>query len=390
MNKISRWSLSIAACLGMAAATNAAELRIGVMTTLSGAQAVPGVDMRDGMELAVKQLSGKVGGQPTQLIVADDQFNPGAAKQIAERLIKKDKVQVLTGIIYSNILLAAAPVALENGSVYLSSNAGPSQYAGEQCDSGFFSVSWQNDAVHEAAGKYAQDKGYKRAILIAPNYPAGRDATTGFKRFFKGEVTEELYPKLGQLDFAVEIARVREQKPDVVYFFLPGGMGINFAKQYRAAGVPEKTILVTSEFSADQDTFAASGDAMLGIYNTGHWSTDTDTAQNREFVAAFEKAYGRLPSFYASQGYDAIMMVDAAVRAIGGNVDDPKALRKALSESKFKSVRGKFSLGINRFPVQDYFVRVVSRDDRGRLYNKTESLVLSDHADAYATACKQR
>ena len=389
MNRITRWSLLFIACMGMAGA-GAAELRIGVMTTLSGAQAVPGVDMRDGIELAVKQLSGKVGGQQTQLVVADDQFNPGAAKQIAERLVKKDKVQVLTGIIYSNILLAAAPVALENGSVYLSSNAGPSQYAGEQCDSGFFSVSWQNDAVHEAAGKYATDKGYKRVMLVAPNYPAGRDATTGFRRFFKGEVIDELYPKLGQLDFAVEIARLREQKPDAVYFFLPGGMGINFTKQYRAAGMPEKSVLLTSQFSADQDTFGASGDAMLGVYNTGHWSTDTDTAQSREFVAAFENAYGRLPSFYASQGYDAIMMVDAAVRAIGGNVDDPKALRKALSESKFKSVRGKFSLGANRFPVQDFFVRVVSRDAKGRLYNKTESRVLSDHADAYGVACKQR
>src|SRR6218665_1580743 len=329
MKRITRWGLSLMACTGMAAA-GAAELRIGVMTTLSGAQAVPGVAMRDGIELAVKQLSGKSGGQPPRLIVADDQFNPGAAKQIAERLVKKDKVQVLTGIIYSNILLAAAPVALENGNVYLSSNAGPSQYAGAQCDSGFFSVSWQNDAVHEAAGKYAQDK--------------------GFKRFFKGEVVEELYPKLGQLDFAVEIARLREQRADAVYFFLPGGMGINFIKQYRAAGTPDKTRLLTSQFSADQDTFAASGDAMLGIYNTGHWSTDTDTVPSREFLAGFEKAYGRLPSFYASQGYDAIMMIDAAVRAAGGNADDPKALRKALSESRFKSVRGKFSLGPNRFP----------------------------------------
>jgi branched-chain amino acid transport system substrate-binding protein len=297
---------------------------------------------------------------------------------------------VLTGIIYSNILLAAAPVALENGNVYLSSNAGPSQYAGAQCDSGFFSVSWQNDAVHEAAGKYAQDKDYKRVILVAPNYPAGRDATTGFKRFFKGEVVEELYPKLGQLDFAVEIARLREQKPDAVYFFLPGGMGINFTKQYRAAGIPDQTRLLTSQFSADQDIFAASGDAMLGVYNTGHWSTDTDTASSREFVAGFEKAYGRLPSFYASQGYDAIMMIDAAVRAAGGNADDSVALRKALAESKFKSVRGKFSLGPNRFPVQDFFVRVVSRDAKGRLYNKTESLVLSNHADAYGAACTQK
>ncbi|ABM60308.1 ABC transporter substrate-binding protein [Verminephrobacter eiseniae] len=389
MKRITRWGLSLMACTGMAAA-GAAELRIGVMTTLSGAQAVPGVDMRDGIELAVKQLSGKVGGQPTRLIVADDQFNPGAAKQIAERLVKKDKVQVLTGIIYSNILLAAAPVALENGNVYLSSNAGPSQYAGAQCDSGFFSVSWQNDAVHEAAGKYAQDKEFKRVMLVAPNYPAGRDATTGFKRFFKGEVVEELYPKLGQLDFAVEIARLREQRADAVYFFLPGGMGINFIKQYRAAGIPDKTRLLTSQFSADQDTFAASGDAMLGIYNTGHWSTDTDTVPSREFVAGFEKAYGRLPSFYASQGYDAIMMIDAAVRAAGGNADDPKALRKALSESRFKSVRGKFSLGPNRFPVQDFFVRVVSRDPKGRLYNKTESLVLGEHTDAYGAACKHK
>jgi branched-chain amino acid transport system substrate-binding protein len=385
MKKTVYWGLLLAAGMGIA---NAAELRIGVMTTLSGAQAVPGVDMRDGIALAVKKLSDKVGGQPTRLIVADDQFNPGAAKQVAERLIKKDKVQVMTGIIYSNILLAAAPVALESGGVYLSSNAGPSQYAGEQCDSGFFSVTWQNDAFSEAAGKYAQDEGYKRDVLMAPNYPAGRDATAGFRRFFKGEVVEELYPKLGQLDFAVEIARLREEKPDAVYFFLPGGMGINFTKQYRAAGMSDKTSLLTNQGTADQDTFAASGDAMLGVHNTGNWSTDTDTAENRAFVSAFEQAYGRLPSFYASQGYDAIMMIDAAVRSIDGNVDDPKALRKALAESRFKSVRGKFSLAANHFPVQDFFVRVVSRDAKGRLFNKTESRVMRDHSDAYGAACK--
>lgn len=387
MSKFTRYGFSLMACV-LATSAYANELRIGVLTTLSGSQAQPGVEMRDGMELAVKQLGGKVGGQSTQLVVADDQFNPGAAKQVAERLVKRDKVHVMTGVIYSNVLMAAAPVALDNGTIFLSSNAGPSQYAGEQCNPKFFSVSWQNDGAHEAAGKYVQEKGYKRVALIAPNYPAGRDAATGFKRFFKGTLVDENYPKLGQLDFAVELARLKELKPDAIYFFLPGGMGVNFTKQFRAAGMPQQTQLVTTQFSADQDIFSGSGDIMLGVYNTGHWSIDTDNAQNRDFVAAFQKAHNRLPSFYASQGYDAIMMIDAAVRASGAKFEDAEVLRKAMASASFKSVRGKFSLGKNQFPVQDYFVRVVARDAQGRLYNKTESRILADHADAYGAACK--
>ncbi|MCW8205779.1 ABC transporter substrate-binding protein [Verminephrobacter aporrectodeae subsp. tuberculatae] len=368
---------------------NAAELRIGVLTTLSGAQAAPGVEMRDGIELAVKQLGGKVGGQPTALVVADDQFNPGIAKQVAERLVRKDKVQVLTGIIYSNVLLTAAPVVLEAGRIVLSSNAGPSAYAGEKCDPGFFNVSWQNDSVHEAAGKYATDKGYKRITTIAPNYPAGRDAIAGFKRMYKGDVVDEAYPKLGQLDFAVEIARQKDQKPDAVFFFLPGGMGANFIKQLRAANL-DPSILLTTMTTSDQDLFAATGESMLGLVNAGSWSTDTDNAANKTFVAAFEQAYKRLPSFYAAHGYDAIMLLDAAVRENGGNVDDPASLRHALANAKFHSVRGDFMLGPNQFPLQDYHIRTVSRDASGRLYNRTGSRISSKHGDVYASACKMR
>lgn len=398
---MSRKRLSIlAAALMLASAIHAAHaadrVKVGFLSTLSGPGAGLGVDIRDGFNLAVKHLNGKFGGLPAEVIVADDQQKPEIAQQATEKFLKKDKVDFMTGIVFSNLMLAVGQPVFESKTFFVSANAGPSQYAGEQCNPYFFNVAWQNDNLHEAVGKYVQDKGFKKVVLVAPNYPGGKDAMAGFKRYYApkdggpGKGGEEIYTKLGQLDYAAELAQIRALKPDAVFFFLPGGMGINFVKQFVAAGLSRDTQLFAPGFSADEDVIKAVGAPMLGMFNSSHWAHDMDNAENKRFVADFQKEYGRLPSLYASQGYDAALLIDAAVRDTKGKLDDKDAVRKALEAKRFKSVRGDFRFNVNHYPVQNYYLRVIGRDAQGRVTNKTMGTVFTNHADAYVAQCKMK
>jgi len=382
----------IALSLGLACASgfaqNDATVKVGLLSTLSGPGAGLGVDIRDGFQLAVKLSGGKFSGKEVDVIVADDQASPDVGRQTADRLVKRDKVDFMTGIVFSNVMLAVGAPTFQSKTFYISANAGPSQLAGEQCNPYFFSASYQNDNMHEAVGKVVTDKGFKKVALIAPNYPAGKDAIAGFKRFFKGEVASETYTTLNQLDYGTELSKLRATKPDAVYIFLPGGMGINFIKQFVGAGLSKDITLFGPGFSGDEDVIKAVGDPMLGMFNTSQWGHDMDNAANKKFVAEFEKAYGRLPTLYAAQGYDAARLIEAAVRDSKGNLEDKAAVRKALEAAKFDSVRGAFKFNSNHFPIQDYYLRVITKDAKGRVTNRTLGTVFKAHSDAYAASCK--
>eukprot|EP01137_Pigoraptor_chileana_P017060 Opistho-2@74534 len=330
MSKKNVVSAAVLMALATALPVQAADkVKVGMLSTLSGPGAGLGVDIRDGFALGLKHQGGKFGGLPVEVLTADDQQNPDVAKQASERLLKRDKVDFMTGIVFSNIMLAVGPSVFDSKTPYISANAGPSQYAGEQCNPYFFNVAWQNDNLHEAVGKTVMDKGFKKVVVLAPNYPAGKDAITGFKRYYKGAVADEIYTKLGQLDYSAELAQARAAKPDAMYIFLPGGMGINFIKQFVGAGLSRDITLFGPGFSADEDVIKAVGDPMLGMFNSSHWAHDMDNAANKKFVADFQKEYGRLPSLYASQGYDAALLMDAAVRDVKGKIDDKEAVLKA-------------------------------------------------------------
>jgi branched-chain amino acid transport system substrate-binding protein len=382
----------IALSLGLACASgfaqNDATVKVGLLSTLSGPGAGLGVDIRDGFQLAVKLAGGKFSGKNVDVIVADDQASPDVGRQTADRLVKRDKVDFMTGIVFSNVMLAVGAPTFQSKTFYISANAGPSQFAGEQCNPYFFSASYQNDNMHEAVGKVVTDKGFKKVALIAPNYPAGKDAIAGFKRFFKGEVASETYTTLNQLDYGTELSKLRATKPDAVYIFLPGGMGINFIKQFVGAGLSKDITLFGPGFSGDEDVIKAVGDPMLGMFNTSQWGHDMDNAANKKFVAEFEKAYGRLPTLYAAQGFDAARLIEAAVRDSKGKLDDKAAVRKALEAAKFDSVRGAFKFNSNHFPIQDYYLRVITKDAKGRVTNRTLGTVFKAHSDAYAASCK--
>jgi len=380
--------LVLLTALAVGSAFAAEDVKIGMLTTLSTKAGYLGEDIRDGFRLAIERGDGRLGGVPVTLLVEDDSRKPGRGKQITERFMQRDKVKIMTGIVFSNVAMAVVPKVARSGIVYVSPNAGPSKLAGKGCHPNYFNVAWQNDNLHEVTGKYVTGEGYRKVYMLAPNYPAGKDALAGFKRYYEGEIAGEVYTQLGQSDYAAELAALRAAEPDAVFFFLPGGMGINFIKQFSQAGLGESIPLFGPAFSFDERLLKAVGDAALGVHNGSQWSRDLDNEANRTFVEAFHQAYGRYPTLYASQGYDAANLIGSALAAVNGDLDDMDGFRAALRKADFASVRGNFRFGPNQHPIQDLYVRKVVKEEDGNLTNMIVKKVFEDHGDAYASECE--
>jgi branched-chain amino acid transport system substrate-binding protein len=366
------------ALAALASGASADDIKVGMITTLSGGGAGLGIDVRDGFMLAISQSDRT----DIEVVIEDDLRKPDVAVQLADKMIQSEKVDVMTGIIWSNLAMAVIPSVTAQGKFYLSPNAGPSALAGKGCHKNYFNVAWQNDNLHEAAGAYAKGAGYQNSFILAPNYPAGQDALTGYKRMYDGELAGEVFTKLGQTDYAAEIAQIRASGADSVYFFLPGGMGISFLKQYADSGVGLP--VVGPAFSFDQGILQAVGDAALGVVNTSQWNKDIDNATNAAFVETFQAEYGRLPSLYASQGFDTANLLISALET--AHPDDADAFRAALEAANFDSTRGDFAFGPNHHPIQDIYAREVIKE--GDIYtNKIIGVALENHSDAYAVDC---
>jgi len=367
-----------AAGVTLAGATMA-DVKIGMVTTLSGPAGYLGVDVRDGFMLALKQ-SGRT---DIEVIVKDDTLKPDLGKQISDEMMQKDKVDLLTGIIFSNVAMAVVPAAVKQGMIYISPNAGPSALAGAGCDKNYFNVAWQNNDLHSAMGAYMKGQGIQKPFILAPNYPAGTDALTGFKAGYGADPLAELYTKVGQTDYAAEIAQIRASGADSVFFFLPGGMGIAFLKQYAGAGVGLP--VYGPAFSFDETILGAVGNAAIGTKNTSQWAHDLDNPANKAFVESFKAEYGRTPTLYASQGFDTANLILSALAK--ADIKDQDAFRAALEAADFASVRGAFKFNTNHHPIQNIYVREVVAGE-GKPTNKLIGLAEENHADAFAAECK--
>jgi branched-chain amino acid transport system substrate-binding protein len=378
-----------ALALGGSAAQAQEKLKIGVVATLSGPPAVLGQQLRNGFNLAVKALDGKLGGREAEVIVVDDELKPDVAVSKVKALVERDKVEFVVGPIFSNILAAIMKPATEGGAILISPNAGTSNFAGKDCNPNFFVTSYQNDQVFGVSGKYAQDAGVRKVFLMAPNYQAGKDALAGFKAFFKGEVADEVYVPLNQLDFSTELAKIAAAKPDAIYVFLPGGMGVSFVKQFRQAGLADKVTFL-SAFTVDESTLPAQQDAALGFFGGANWAPDLDTPQNKAFVAAYEKEFGAVPATYAFQAYDAALLIDSAVRAVRGNVANKDALRAAMMKADFKSLRGGFKFNTNHYPIQDFYLVKVAKRADGKFETQIVKKVFANDADPHAKDCAMK
>jgi branched-chain amino acid transport system substrate-binding protein len=375
--------------LGLTPAQAQDKLKIGIITTLTGPPAVLGGQLRNGFQLAVKTLGGKLGGREAEITVADDELKPDVAVSKVKGFVERDKVDFVVGPIFSNILQAIMKPATDSGTFLISPNAGTSNFAGKECNPNFFVTSYQNDQNHEVLGKYAQDAGIKKAFIMAPNYQAGKDALAGFKRYFKGEVLDEVYVPLNQLDYSAELSRIAAAKPDAIFVFLPGGMGVNFVKQFRQAGLADKVVFL-SAFTVDEGTLPAQQDAALGFFGGANWAPNLDNPQNKAFVAAYEQEYGAVPGSYAFQAYDAAQLIDSAVAAVKGNLADKDALRAALKKADFKSLRGNFKFGHNHYPIQNFYLVKVAKRADGKFQTEIAQKVFTDYEDAYAKDCPMK
>ncbi len=370
------------------ARAQATGVKIGLVAVQTGPQAALGTQLRDGFLQGLKHLDGKLGGLPAEVLVIDDELRPEVAVTKVRAAIERDRVDFVVGVVFSNILAAIIRPVTESGTFLISTNAGPSTLAGRGCNPFFFTTSYNNDQVHSVMGQAAQDSGYKRVFVLTPNYQAGRDAAAGFKSRFKGEVVDEVYVPLTQLDFSAELAKIAAAKPDAVFTFMPGGLGVNLVRQYRQAGLASIPFLST--FTVDEATLPAQGEAALGFYSAASWAPNMDNPANTKFVKDFEASYGYVPATYAAQAYDGAMLVDSAIRKVGGRLGDKDAVRAAIRAAQFQSVRGPFEFGANHYPVQDFWLCQVAKRADGKFQTETVRKVLSRDTDPYAAECRMR
>lgn len=393
--QLARLTLSAvtAALLGVALFTPPANaedhLKVGLITSLSGSAAVLGQQMRNGFTLAVKTLGGKLGGLQTDVVVADDEGKPDVAVGKVKELIDHDKVEFVVGPIFSNILAAIMKPVTDSGVILISPNAGSSAFAGKNCNPNFFVTSYQNDQIHSILGQYAEDSKIKGVVIIVPNYQAGRDADAGFKEKYTGKVLDEIFVPIGQVDYSAEIAKIEALKPDAIFAFLPGGMGVSFVKQFSQAGLANK-ITVLSAFTVDEATLPAQRDAALGMYNGSEWAPNLDNPQNKAFVDAYIKEYNTVPATYAFQAYDAALLIDSAARDLKGNLANKDALRAALKKADFKSLRGNFKFNNNHYPIQDFYLTKVAKRADGRYETEIVKKVFSNNGDPFAKDCPMK
>jgi branched-chain amino acid transport system substrate-binding protein len=362
------------------------KIKIGVIVTLSGPAAVLGQQARDGFALAVKDLGGKMAGRDVEVTVVDDELKPDVAVTKVRGLLERDNVDFVVGPIFSNILQAIHKPVVDNKTFLISPNAGPSSYAGKECSPFFYVTSYQNDQVHEILGKVAQDRGYKRVYVMVPNYQAGKDSVAGFKLAYKGEIVGETYMPLGSLDFQPELTKIASLKPDAVFTFMPGGMGVNLVKQFKQAGLAD-SIPVLSAFTVDESTLPAQQDAAVGMFGGANWAPNLDNPQNKKFVAEYEAAYNAVPATYAFQGYDTAMLIDSAVRAVKGDLSNKDAVAAALKKADFTSLRGGFKFNTNGYPIQDFYLTKVAKRPDGKYQTEIVQKVFENYGDRYAKDC---
>jgi len=385
-------ALAAALAASLTAATPAMaqqKIKIGFISTFSGPQGVMGEFMKESVELALDHLGRKVGGLDVEMFYGDDQVKPDVGVQVAEEMLKKHQVDFVSGIIWSNVMMAVVPVVTGANKIMVGSNAGASPLAGSQCNELYFSTSWNNDQTPEAMGKFLQDTGVNDIYVLAPNYQAGKDMVAGLKRYYKGRIVEEIYTKLGQQDYQAEITQLRSKNPKAVFAFYPGGMGIQFLRQYDQAGLRGKLPLYTV-YTVDEISIPAVKDAAVGIYETRYWSPDLKNAPNQKFVNDYRKKYGKLPVFYGAQSYDSIMLIDSAVKATKGNLKDTKALVQAMRKADFPSLRGPFQYNVNHHPIQNFYLLKAEKVKSGDIEMHIQKTIFEKHKDSYYQDCKMK
>jgi branched-chain amino acid transport system substrate-binding protein len=384
--------LAACAAIALAASPAAAQqktIKIGFISTFSGPGAAIGNDMRNSFELGLDHLGRKLGGIPVEVIYEDDAFKPDLGVQKTQKLIESDKVDFLVGYIWSNVLVASLKPIVDSKTFTVVTNAGASQLAGELCSPYVFSTSWQNDQTPAAVGLYMNQKGVKSAMLIGPNYIAGKDMINGVKTTFKGQILgEELTRWPDQLDFSAELSKARAAKPDAIFAFYPGGAGIQFVTQYAQSGLKGQIPLYTA-FTIDDLSLPRLKDLAVGVPGAQQWVNDLPNEANKKFVADYKAKYKTSPSFYGAQTYDAVALLNDAVTSVKGDLSKKEEMRREVEKAKFKSVRGDFKFGNNHIPIQNFYLQDAVKDGDGYRLKTVATIVKMDQ-DRFHDKCPMK
>lgn len=379
--------VSLVACT-LAPAWAADKIRVGFLATASGAPTVGfSKEFRLGMDLALKQLGNKLGGLPVEVIAGDDQGNPEIGKQVFDRMVKRDRIDLVTGTVASGVINAIAPLANQQQVFFLNSNVGSSELVGAKCSPYYFNTGWHIDSANEALGKHMSGAGVKKVYVVAAGVAVGKDHVEAFKRTFGGSIAGETYFKPQTLDFSAELAQIRAAQPDAVYAFAFGPLSINFAKQYAQAGLKGIPLYGPAPL-ADEETITAAASAIEGVVSAGHWSLDLPNESNKQFSNSFLKE-NRRPAWLASeQGYTNMLILDAAVRAVKGKIEDKAAFRKALEGVKVDTPRGPFRFNVDHSPIQNIYLRKVIKSNSGELFNQTQQTIATASVSRDAASCR--
>ena len=378
----------LAAVCGGAQAAD--QIKLGLMTPLSGPISPAGAETKRGVDLALEELGNKLGGLPVKYTVVDDKTNPAEAVQGASKLIDDAKVDFVTGFSSSNTMIPVWKTFNDAGVFAIGALAGPLQFAGKDCVQNGFVVSFSNDDWPAAVGKYMSDKGVKSAFFVGADYQAGYEHVGAAMKYFKGKAVGPVYTPLTQLDFAPEMARIRAEKPDAVFAFLVGAGGVAFVKQYAQAGLQNQIPFYTEDPVANPLTFPAQGDAAVGLIMGTNWTADLDNPANKKFVAAFSAKYNRLPATFAALGYNSVKLINSAVKEVGGKIENKDAVRAALRKANFQSVRGSFKFNNNHYPIQDLYIMEVKKDEKGNLRAVLKDTAVKDWQDPYHQECPMK
>lgn len=352
---------------------SAGAVKIGVVGTMSGPQAVQGRELERGLMLALEAAGMQAGGRKIEVIKEDDKNDAQVGVEIVKRFIEKDKVDLIVGPTHSHVALAIRSVVHDSKTILVNANAGAVQLAGALCSPYILTVGRVNALYPEAMGRYLAKKGIKSVAVIAANYAAGVDIVQGFRESFVheggGQVVAELLPPLTTLDFAPFLAQLGSSKADAVFAFFSADQAVSFVKQYDQAGLKAKLPLYTTGFTVEQDVLPSVGDSALGIFSTSIYSPFLDNDANKKFAPAYKTKHGALPPEWALVSYDAGQLIVASLNAVKGNTENKNALIEAIMTTRIESPRGAFKMGPNHTPVQDAYLREVVKND-GVLTNR--------------------
>ena len=341
------------------------KVRVGLMLPYTGTFAQLGVAIENGVRMAIDEKGGKLGGREIEWFKVDDESEPAKGVENANKLVQRDKVDVLIGTVHSGVQMGIQKVVRDSGTLCLIPNAGVHAATRALCAPNVFRTSFTNSQPTLALGKVMVDKGHKKAVWITWKYAAGDEAFEGFRDSYTkagGTIIKELGLPFPNVEFQALLTEIASLRPDAVACFFAGGGAAKFIKDYAAAGLKGKIPLYGSGFLTE-GVLEAAGPAADGIITTMHYSDSLDTPRNKQFRLDYVKAFRSQPDVYAVQGYDTGLLLIQGANAVKGDLSAKPALYKAMEGATIDSPRGKWTMSKAHNPVQDIYLRVVENKE---------------------------